>query len=379
MRAVGAVLLAGAVVLAGACGPSTTAPTPIAPTLAPTVAPSPGTDRPAPALGWRRHWMPNLGLTIDLPTSWRPALELGAVELRDVTRGDMAIGAELDRWIHTSTRFEVGGDMGLVAVDPESLAIVRIGAILDPDPDLDAVALGRALFGEDEGVVIASASALTIAGGNGARLEGDRPDGIDTTHHLWFPFIGPSGEWIELGANVDADREGSFDATIDAAVATLVEIGEPAGHVHRSMPDSELARRLPDTLADRDLQVLTGDRAELEYAGVWDAWRAIFGSMFDRLPALQSIDDGVRFGVAFSPPADDGSSIEIYALRAPGIEADEWRPFLDGLPQQGWLATDPAGMTFANDDDVLGVRGETIYFLRGTPDLVAQAAAQLLP
>src|SRR6476659_3841313 len=397
MRPVGVLVLAGAVVLAGACGSAGIAPTPVAATPSPTVAPSvvlspspsssPSlsptpevTPSPTPsglAAGMRRHEMPNLGLSIDLPETWRPVLELGAVELRDLSRADMGIGRELDRWIHTSSRFEPGGDMGLIAIDPETLAMVRIGIILPADDRLDPVTLGKALFGEDDGVVIASADRMTIVDGEGARLEGDRPDGADTTHHLWFPFIGPSGEWLELGSNVLASRQGDFDAVIDAAVASLRLSGQPQGRAHKAIPDPDLAERLPAKLDDRSLDVTTGDASELEYAGVWDSWRAVFGNLQDGLPALQGLGDQVRFGVAFSAPTSDGSSIEIYALRAPGFAAEDYRPFLNGLPEQGWIATDPKKTTFQNGDDVLGVRNDTIYLLRGTPDLVAAAAAQL--
>jgi len=397
MRPVGVLVLAGAVVLAGACGSAGTAPTPLAatptPTVVPSIEPSPSpsaSDEPTPEVsveptpsglvaGMRRHEMPNLGLSIDLPETWRPVLELGAVELRDLSRADMGIGRELDRWIHTSTRFQPGGDMGLIAVNPETLAMLRIGIILPVDDRLDAVTLGRALFGEDDGVVISSAEEMTIVDGEGARLEGDRPDGADTTHHLWFPFVGPSGEWLELGSNVLASRQGDFDATIDAAVASLQMSGQPQGRAHRAAPDADLQERLPTKVDDQPLDVTTGDAMELEYAGVWDSWRAVFGSLQDGLPALQGLGDQVRFGVAFSAPTGGGSSIEIYALRAPGFKAEDYRPFLDGLPEQGWVATDPKKTTFQNGDDVLGVRNDSIYLLRGTPDLVAAAAAQLLP
>lgn len=399
MRPVGVLVLAGAVVVAGACGSAGVAPTPVAatptPTVAPSIEPSPSpspsaTAEPTPEVsveptpsglvaGMRRHEMPNLGLSIDLPEAWRPVLELGAVELRDLSRADMGIGRELDRWIHTSTRFEPGGDMGLVAVNPDTMAMIRIGIILPVDDRLDAVTLGRALFGEDDGVVISSAEEMPIVGGEGARLEGDRPDGADTTHHLWFPFVGPSGEWLEVGANVLASRQGDFDAVVDAAVASLQPSGQPQGRAHRAVPDADLQERLPTKVDDQPLDVTTGDAMELEYAGVWDSWRAVFGSLQDGLPALKGLGDQVRFGVAFSAPASDGSSIEIYALRAPGFKAEDYRPFLDGLPEQGWVATDPKKTTFQNGDDVLGVRNDSIYLLRGTPNLVAAAAAQLLP
>ena len=120
----------------------------------------------------RRHEMPNLGLSIDLPETWRPVLELGAVELRDLSRADMGIGRELDRWIHTSSRFEPGGDMGLVAVDPETMAMLRIGIILPADDRLDAVTLGRALFGEEDGVVIKSAEPMRDRGRCGRAARG---------------------------------------------------------------------------------------------------------------------------------------------------------------------------------------------------------------
>jgi hypothetical protein len=397
MRPVAALLLAGVVLSSAACGSARVAPTPVAPTPTPTIAPSvEPSSSPSPSLqptpditpsptpsglveGTRRYELPNLGLSIDLAETWRPVLELGAVELRDLSRADMGIGRELDRWIHTATRFEPGGDMGLVAVNPDTPAMLRIGIILPADDRLDAVTLGKALFGEDEGVRIASAEPMTIADGQGARLEGDRADGPDTTHHLWFPFVGPSGEWLELGSNVVASRQGDFDADVDAAVASLRLSGQPQGRAHRAAPDPDLEARLPATIDDRSMDVTTGAATELEYAGVWDSWRAVFGGLQDGLPALRGVGDQVRFGVAFSSPASDGSSIEIYALRAPGFAAEDYRPFLDGLPEQGWVATDRPKTTFQNGDDVLGVRNDTIYLLRGTPDLVAAAAAQLLP
>jgi len=327
----------------------------------------------------RRHEMPNLGLSIDLPETWRPVLELGAVELRDLSRADLGIGRELDRWIHTTSRFEPGGDMGLVAVNPDTLAMVRIGIILPADRRVDAVTLGRALFGQDEGVSIKTADKMTIADGEGARLEGDRPDGADDIRYLWYPFVGPSGEWLEVGSNVVASRQGDFDETLDSAVASIRLSGQPQGRAHRADSDPDLAARLPAKVDDLSMDVTTGAATELEYAGVWDSWRAVFGSLQDGLPALQGLGDQVRFGVATSAPTSDGSSIEIYALRAPGFKAEDYRPFLDGLPEQGWVATDRPKTTFQNGDDVLGVRNDAIYLLRGTPNLVAAAAAQLLP
>jgi hypothetical protein len=163
-------------------------------------------------------------------------------------------------------------------------------------------------------------------------------------------------------------------------VTTLHATGlPPAGAFHAMKPDPTLQDALPAELAGVRLTVFTGPRIDLEYAGIYDDVRRAFGTDWESLPAVDGRVDEARMGVAFGSRADE--RIEIFALRVPGLTTEDWRPLSDALPAAEWTAIDDQRITFRNTagTNVGGPRGDTLFNIQGSPELLDAAVALLLP
>jgi len=313
------------------CAPGTADPSPRAPT-----------SSMAPAIPdeWLRHDMPNLGLSVALPATWKSVLDISDADLAR-TNVSEEMRAAVTSAKSMKRRFEPGGDQGFIAVDAAIDGLFGASWAPDYGDDLDFEAsVDRAIqtmhsteslapgLRRDEGSV-AGLKAVTIHASRSSY-------GLIVADAVVSMLSAPSNQIIQISLVAGPHRlDDTFVARVFGSVTTLA--GPPAGR-----PISNARDRPIDTF----LAALGNDW--WGFSGNVEAFEAY--GLVDRLPIIRIVLDNVgafrdrpsTFRAGFMEPMspERSGTISVFAIRSTDGQA-AWEALIAKLRSGGMVKVGP--------------------------------------
>jgi hypothetical protein len=350
-----------------------------APSAASSASASPGVPT-----GWQTHEMPNLGLSVALPGSWRSVLDLSGAEVGRLPTSDVIVPSDLREFRRAKARHEPGGDFGLVAIDPSVDSL--FGAQWAPDygDDLDfAGRVDRSL--NDVRAVQAFAGGMTptagsVAGFEAITIRASRESyGLVVVDTVTAFLSAPSNRMIVLGLSSGPGRlDASFAETLFGTVRALP--GAPAGKPMQQIRD----RPIDEFLAQlgNGWWGYSGDEAALQQSGRLGG-PSVFRSALMLVPEFRDHPETFRGGHSEPTARDLATAVGIEVIRSTGARPT-WVSLFDDLRSDGMAEVDGASCSLYRTPAGSGQPGMAalvddffVYVHGSNGDLVEQTSAKL--